>query len=205
MMHSRYGRVVARCCLLVLPLVIGGAATAQGGDRMIADFEGAKVETVTGLALPVLADEQLGGNSTAQLTLIHPGAHASKGALRISFKVEDGFAAPFSAVVALLGDEGLATDLSAYRGVRFYARSRAGAFNADVARFAGRAIRYSTPLEVKAEWTLVELPFEKFIGGAPPDKPGPLAPKDVISVGFSLAPPQRGQFDLEVDQVEIYK
>lgn len=205
MIYSGYGRVISSCFLVVLPLFADTGSAAQADNLMIADFDSAKVETVAGLALPVLADEQLGGTSSAQLTLIHPGAQGSQGALHISFRVEDGFARPFSAVVALLGAEGLAADLSAYRGVRFYARSRGGAFSADVARFAGRTMRYSTPLEVKPEWTLVELPFGKFTGGAPPDNPTPLVPKDVISVGFSVAPGERGQFDLDVDQVEIYK
>jgi len=73
--------------LFLLFLTAGAAARAQNGNLMVADFEGGKVETVQGLALVPFTDEQLGGTSEARLTLSHPGADGSRGALQISFRI----------------------------------------------------------------------------------------------------------------------
>jgi hypothetical protein len=207
MRPSGYGRAVSIVFLLLFSLIAGATARMRNGNLMVADFEGGKVETVSGLALPAIADEQLGGTSEARLTLSRPGAQASRGALRISFRMADGFATPFSSVWALLGAEGLAIDLSAYRGVRFYARSEGGAFLASIGQYPGRSTRATAPFEVKPAWALVEIPFDKF--GPLPPPPAGQAPafvaKDVFMIGFSVASHLRGQFDLELDQLEVYK
>lgn len=206
-MHSGHRRAVSALFLLLLSLA-GTAARAQNsnppsGNLLIADFDGGKLETVQGLALVPIADEQMGGASEAQLALVHPGAQGSRGALRISLRVAEGFAYPFAGAWALLG---MATDLSAYQGLRFYARSgsEGGAFVAGVGTFSNQSARYMAPFEVKSEWTLVELPFAK-LQRTPPGKPSALVPKDVVSIGFSSAFRLRGQFDLEIDQLELYR
>ena len=93
----------------------------------------------------------------------------------------------------MVGPSGQATDLSAYRGVRFYARSKdATAFSAGIVRFPGQIKRYAAPFEVRPEWTLVELPFEKFRVVNPPGATtvdtSPLDPKDITSIGVGVAP-----------------
>lgn len=206
MKSIRYGRVAPSCAVLLSALCASGIARAQSPNLTLADFEGGKIESVAGLALPVIADEQLGGNSGADLSLVHPGAQGSRNALHISFRMADGFSKPFSSVWIPLGDQGLATDLSAYKGVRFHARGQGGSFVAGIGRFAaGASTRYMVPFELKPEWTLVDLPFDKFAKATPAGKPTPFAPTDVISIGFSVAPELRGQFDLEIDQMEVYK
>jgi len=211
-MPSRYGRAVSGFLLLCSSLCSGGAARVQDGPLMVANFDGGHVETVQGLALVVIADEQLGGMSEARLTVIHPGAEGSRGGARISFRIADGFATPFAGVWALLGAEGLATDLSTYRGLRFHARSKDGSFLAGVGQFAGQAMLYMAPFDVRPEWTVVDLPFDKFRRAAPTGAPvgadGPasaLVPKSVTSIGFSVSGKLRGQFDLEIDQVQLYR
>jgi hypothetical protein len=202
MTHSGYARVapiIALSTLLAVPV-----ARAQAGTQMIADFEGGKTETVTGLALPVISDEQVGGPSTATLTLVSPGAQSSRAGLRISFEIADGYSNPFSSVWALLGEKGLATDLSAFKGLRFYARSSSGAYSAGMNQFGSR-LRPTAVFEVKPEWTLVELPFEGFRTGPPGGPPTPFVPKDMTAIGFSIAPNLRGRFELDIDQVEFYK
>ena len=126
MMDSRCGRggVMSLLAFLAFVLFAGTAARAQDGNLMIADLEGGRLETVDGLAFAVIADEQLGGTSDARLSVIHPGAQGTKNALRISFRLGEGFPYAFSGVWALLGKEGLLTDLSAYRGLRFYVRGQ---------------------------------------------------------------------------------
>jgi hypothetical protein len=188
----------------------GSAAPAQNGNLVVSDFDGERIEIRSGLSLWVFADEQFGGTSEARPTLVHPGASASRGALRISFRLTEDFANPFAGVWAMIGPEGLATDLSAYRGVRFYARSKnEGAFTAGVVRFPGQVKRYMAPLETRPEWTLIELPFDKFRevtpAGAPTAGTPPLVAHDVTSIGFSVAPKLRGQFELDIDHIEFYR
>jgi hypothetical protein len=199
---------------IVLLLSVAGVAAASqrssGDARLIADFDGEKAETISGLSLWPYSDEQFGGTSEVRTTLIHPGADGSRGALRISFRITDDFRAPFAGAWAMVGPEGLATDLSAYRGVRFYARSKdRAAFAAGVVRFAGQVIRYATPFEIDPEWTLVELPFEKFRLVPPPGGPGPdaapLDARDITSIGVSVVSRLRGQFELDIDRVEVYR
>jgi hypothetical protein len=177
-------------------------------NLLIADFEQGKAETLAGLSWVTFADEQLGGASSAQSTVAQPGAQGSQGALRVSFKLASGFQSPFTSVWALLGKEGLATDLSTYRGLRFYARSNAGTYMASVGQFiAGRSMRAMAPIEVKPDWTLVEVPFEKFARMPPPPAGANMPPvsKDVVSIGIQVMSPTPGQFDIEIDQVEVYK
>ena len=203
---SDRGRGASSVVLLLAWLFAGTAAPAQDGNLVVADFEGGKVETLLGLALIVIADEQLGGLSEARLALSHPGAQASRGAMRISFRVADGFAYPFSSVWAILGAEGLATDLSAYRGLRFYARSQGGTFQAGVGQFSGgQPKRYMASFEAKPEWTLVEVPFDKLQLSPPTGAASAFVPKDLTSIGFSAPSRLRGEVDLEIDQLEVYK
>jgi len=212
MAHSRFGRGASSLFLLLASLFAGAAAQAQegkvqGGDLMLADFEGGKAETVSGLAFIVIGDEQLGGLSGARLTVGHPGAKGTKSALRISFHMADGFQYPFSGVWALLGTEGMPADLTAYKGLRFYARSASegGAFLAGVRQITAPPANYMAAFDVKPDWTLVELPFAKLQRVPPTGKASELDPEGIISIGFSPASRLRGQFDLEIDQLELYK
>jgi complex I intermediate-associated protein 30 (CIA30) len=204
-------RGVSGFFFLLASLLAAGAALAAGAGPlapMIADFEAGRLETTAGLALAPITDEQFGGTSEAKMTIVRPGAHGSHAALHVSFLMGNDFQRPFSGVWALLGAEGLATDLSAYRGIRFYARSQSpgGAFLAGVGQFsAGASTLYMSPFEVKPEWTLVELPFDKLDRFFPPGKGPAFAPKDIVSIGISAAPRLRGRFDLEIDQLELYK
>jgi hypothetical protein len=110
----------------------------------------------------------------------------------------------------MVGAEGLATDLSSYRGLRLSVRSKdTGAFSAGVIRFPGQLKRYSVPLETRPDWTVVELPFEKFHeltpAGAPAAGAPPLSARDITSIGFSVVSKLRGEFVLDVDRVEFYR
>ncbi|MFY9821599.1 MAG: CIA30 family protein [Thermoanaerobaculia bacterium] len=209
-MHSGHGRAVSALFLLLLSLA-GAAARAQNsspqsGNLLIADFDGGKIETVLGLALAPICDDQLGGTSDARMTLVHPGAQGSQGALRISFLLGEGFAYPFSGAWAFLGTEGLPMDLSAYKGLRFYARSQGtGAFRAGVRQNSAPPGNYMAPFEVKPEWTLVELPFDKLVPSPPTGKPSAPATTSISSVGFSVSGRPPAKLDLEIDQVELYK
>lgn len=206
--HSGYRRAVSRL-LLLSGVIVAGAALRQGASQTVADFEGGKAESVHGLALVVITDEQLGGTSEARLTVSRPGVRDSRGALRISFRTTGDFAAPFAGVWALVGAEGLATDLSAYEGVRFHARTKEGTFLAGVSQFAGRAALYMAPFEATREWTVVELPFHTFRRATPTGAPAGggsvLVPRQVVSIGFAVSSQLRGLFDLEIDQVELYR
>jgi hypothetical protein len=208
--YARDPRTPSRLLVVAFALVAGGVAWAQPGNLVIADFEGEKAETRSGLALWPYADDQFGGTSEARAILVHPGAAGSRGAVRISFRVTGDSPAPFAGAWAMVGREGLATDLSAYRGVRFYARSKDGAaFTAGLVRFPGVVVRYTTPFEIRSEWTLVELPFDKFQPVAPAGAPAANAPamdpKDITSIGVNVAPQRRGEFELDIDGIELFR
>jgi hypothetical protein len=191
-------------------LLAATVALAQNGALVIADFDGETAETKQGLSLWLYSDEQFGGTSEVRAVLIHPGAGGSRGALRISFHVTDDSPAPFAGAWAMVGPEGLATDLSAYRGMRFYARGKdRAAFTAWVVRFSGQLKRYMQPFEIRPDWARVELPFDKFRQAAPPVTPPADATlldlRDVTSVGVSVASQLRGHFDLDIDGIELYR
>ena len=142
--------------------------------------------------------------------MIHPEADGSKGAVRISFRITDDSQMPFAGAWAMIGPEGLATDVSAYRGVHFYARSKDQmSFTCGIISFLGQVRRYVGPFEVGPEWTRIELPFDKFALVAMPgqtatDAPR-LDPRNVTSIGMSVAPRLRGQFTIDIDQLALYR
>lgn len=204
MMHTSCGRLAASLMLL-FPAAAGAANPPESDVLRIADLDHGKIESVAGLAPVPIADDQMGGASETRFALVQPGAQGSPGALRISFQTADGFPYPFAGAWVLLGAEGLPADLSAYRGMRFYARSTGGSFQAGVTQVSGRLMRYMATFETKPDWTLVEVPFDKLQQSPPTGKPAPLVPKDVTSVGFAVSSRLRGQFDLEIDQLELYK
>ncbi len=218
MRSSCFGRGASTLCLLAVALAAAAAAPAPSPPApsnarpavgpLVADFEGGRAETNAGLAVVAITDEQFGGTSEAKMTIVKPGANGSHAALHVAFRMGSDFAYAFSGVWALLGERGLATDLSAYRGIRFYARSASpgAAFLAGTGQFtAAGSPLYMAPFEVKPEWTLVELPFDKLQRFFPPGKGPAYAPKDVVSIGFSVSPSLRGRYDLEIDQLELYK
>jgi len=202
-------RAISFAIVLALLLVAGGSAHAQRDTLVIADFDGGRAETRSGLSLWPFCDEQYGGTSQARVSLIHPGAGGSGGAVRISFRITGDSPTPFAGAWAMVGPEGLVTDLSAYRGVRFDARSKtASAFTAGIVRFPGQLKRYMTPFTVGEEWALVDLPFEKFqlvaAPGAPADA-SPLDAKDITSIGVAVVSKLRGEFALDIDRIEFYR
>lgn len=204
-MHTTCGRGLSQVLLLLLSVSASGMAPAQNADLLVADFDNGKIETVQGLAIVVMADEQFGGTSDARLTLIDPGAERSRSALRISFRITGDFANPFSGVWALLGSEGLPTDVSAYRGVRFHARSKEGTFLAGVGQFSGQSAFYLAPFETQPEWTVVELPFDRFRRAMPRNDGSVLVPTNAVSIAFNVSSQLRGQFDLDIDRVQLYR
>jgi hypothetical protein len=186
------------------------AVPPQDHAFLISHFDGKTIDTRSGLSLWPYADDLLGGTSEARSSLIQPGANGSRGALRMDFHLTSEFVAPFSSTWAMVAPEGLTADVSAYRGLRFYARSATPtAFYAGVVRFAGQIRRYTTTFEASTAWTLIELPFDRFREVPPPGAPASSetlsAPRDVTSVGFGTAPKLQGDFRLEIDRVEFYR
>src|SRR5262245_22440424 len=209
MIATRAVRAIAGVMAFIGVLVIS-LVRAQVGALTIADFDGEKIATTSGLLLMTLDDEQFGGTSRTQLSLIHPGAGASRGALHIAFHLTNEFATPVASAWALLGTQGLATDLSAYRGVRFDVRSAGGgSFIASIVQYSSPPKRYSAPFEAGAEWTVVDLPFARFhqapAPGTTADGPADLTPTAATSVGFMVPPQRFGQHGLDVDRLEIYR
>jgi hypothetical protein len=210
MMHADR-RMAGGLLALVIALAgaLAAAARAQTNTLVIADFDGAKIEGRSGLAIWLYTDEQFGGTSEARATLIHPGADGTAGALHLAFRVTDDSRMAFAGAWAFPHPQGLTTDLSAYRGLRFTARSKDGtAFTAGIVRFDAAILRYTAPFEVKPEWTAVDLPFTTFKGMAGPPGTPPVPPMDgtkITSIGVGVAPQRRGAVELDIDRLEAYR
>lgn len=205
----RTDRLIASSLLLAL-VALAAPVKTQTDALLIADFDGAKAEARSGLAIWIYADEQFGGTSEGQATLIHPGAAGSPGALHLAFRVTDDSRMAFAAAWAMPHPEGLAVDLSSYRGLRFSARSKDGsAFAASIIRFINGTgiLRYSAAFEVGPEWTVVDLPFDRFKGLAPPGAPAmpPMDGTRITSIGVGVAPQKRGAFEIDIDRIEAYR
>src|SRR5437868_6662021 len=156
-------RLTGAIAVLLCSMTGGAIILIAQNARPIADFDGERTESASGLAIWPYTDEQLGGTSECRVMLVHPGAGGSRGALRISFRVTSDFPAPFAGAWAMVGPEALATDLSAFQGIRFQARSKdRAAFSAGIVRFPGQLKRYAAPFEIGPDWTIVELPFRAF-------------------------------------------
>jgi hypothetical protein len=214
-MRPGHGRALS--CLVLVAFasswLAGGKARAQekkegpkdSGAMVVADFEGERVENVHGLALAPVADEQYGGTSETRLSLVHPGAPGSRGAARISFHMAAGSPYPFASVFLMLGPEGLPSDLSAYRGLRFHARSKEKSFLTGLTQYVDRTTRYLARFEAKPEWSLVEVPFANLKPDPQAEKPPAFAPKGIMAIEFGAGSGEPGQVDLDIDQVEFYK
>lgn len=191
--------------VLLLPLLACASSTMRSGSLPIDDFEDGDLESRVGLAWMPLADDQLGGNSQLNLAIARPGANGSRAALRITGKVAEGFQFPFAGVWALTHKDGLPNDLSAYRGIRFYARGPAGAFQAGLRRSQGRqGVGFVSRFEVKPEWTLVELPFAQLQRYPPVGPAVEFSAKDILLVGISTVGRFQGEVQLEIDEVVLY-
>jgi hypothetical protein len=164
--------------MLTLPstdAAVGGVPRVLRVD----DFEDGDRRAASGLSWISIADDLMGGASTATLQVAPAGA---------------------GAWVALDG-RARATDISDFRGVRLHARGR-GPLQFSVRGGPSPGFNYSARFEAEADWTPVDIPFESL----KPLKPEDPA-LDLHSIGWlgvSVSGGRSGPFEFEVDDVELY-
>ena len=201
---------MAKIWIVGLFLAVAVSARSQSDVMHIASFDTGELKSISGLALWLFADEQFGGTSHVRATLLRPGANSSSGAVHIAFRVTGDSPMPFAGIWAMVGKDGLPVDLRAYRGVRFFAKSKTrDAFTAGIVQFCAGVQRYAATFEATPDWSLIELPFDKFHGPPPPTGPVPcssaLDPHDVTAIGMNVAPGRRGEFELDIDEIACYR
>ncbi len=190
--------------LLLLAFALSATATERPQPRLIDNFEDGDLEASSGLSWLALADDQFGGSSEAALETLAEGAADSHHAMRLRAKTTDESQFPVASVWVPIQPQGLADDLTAFQGLRFYVRSMGEQpFVIGARRGRGMAINYMHQHVAKAEWTLVEVPFTELKQAPGPTQEAWTA-SDVSWIGFSTPPGFIGAFTLDVDEVQFF-
>jgi len=187
---------------LVLPLALVLDASTASRSWTLDDFETADHVSAHGLAWIGLGDDLLGGTSSIVLERVPGGANGSGYAFRLQGSVGNKPPAFTGAWVPL--DGGARTvDLSAFDGMRFYARGE-GTFQAGLRRGpANAAVNFMAPFTAGPEWKAVEIAFERLAPVGPGAGGASWRPQDVHLLGITTAPGAQGAFHLDVDDVEL--
>jgi len=185
----------------LLSLVTASSAVRAEGRRLsVDDFEDGDRRAASGLSWMAIADDLRGGASFADLDVaeIKAAAAGPGHALRVSGEVTaDGFA---GAWVALDGGA-RATDISDFAGIRLRVRGPGGL---KVLLRGGpmAGSNYAAPIEARADWTTVEVPFHDLTAQRP-GSPA-LDPKTVRWLGVGVGASRSGHYEFAVDDVELY-
>lgn len=128
------------------------------------------------------------------------GGYRSAHCARLDVELKSGVQYPYAG----FGTGFPLKDLSAYEGVRFYAKGQ-GAWNCQVpiSSTSTDNNHYSCPIPLTGEWTLVELPFSQFTQTW--GSPKPWDPAQVTGVGFTASGQPGAKAFLCVDDIEFYQ
>ena len=189
---------------IYLILLAALTSLAAGVDAVrIDDFEDGDKEAAAGVGWIVIADDQVGGASSARIGMTAPGARGSKYAMRLEGTTAEGFPVPFAGAWVGINADGWARDISAFDGIRFRARGDGNSYRAGLRR-TGVNFNFVHAFVAPKQWTLVEVPFDGLRPVPPSDPPPEWSPEDVGWIGFSSGSGSVGEFLLEIDDVELY-
>ncbi len=139
------------------------------------------------------------------LTIKADGSPAYEGnyCKQLNWTINEGSSSPYAGATTSMNGGWTGIDLSAYYGVRFYARGN-GSYEVNIGTDQTRAENnhYSKEITVTPEWRLYELPFVLFTQKW--GTPGPWDPSTIFSIGFSVvaSPDTSGQ--IFIDNIEFY-
>ena len=177
------------------------AVHAEGRVLTVDDFEDGNRRAASGLSWISIADDLMGGGSFADLDVTADAAATGAGggrALRVAGEAAaDGFA---GAWVALDGGA-RATDVNDFAGIRLRVRGP-GALKVLLRAGPMPGFNYGAPVESRADWTTVEVPFETLVA-ARPGSPA-FDPHEVRWLGVSLGAGRTGRYEFEIDDVQLY-
>ena len=181
---------------------------APAGTIMIGDFEGKAVQNKQyGTLIPshghefgwgwsTTTDQLAGGHSVANITLIHPGADGTHGALRVSGEIKAGFPyGPWAGAIWLPGRYPTQpADLSAKKVLTFWARGTPGSYNMMLSTGSANSIPLYSSFVIGKQWK----EYHILLATSFPNADW----KQVVYLAFTAANPGKFQFDL--DQVTLH-
>ncbi|HEX9939548.1 MAG TPA: CIA30 family protein, partial [Longimicrobium sp.] len=184
--RARYAATVAAARTAAAqpaPKLAGGLAS---------DFEGGTPAAAFGAGWMVTDDARAGGRSTGEMKVVDGGAAGTAKSLAITGTVSD--ALPYAWAGAMLspGAQPMQpADLSAARGIHFWARGDGGTYRVMVFSQAKGFMPLQQTFTAGPEWTEHTIPFSAFDG---------IDGRDVMAVIFAGGP-RPGAFAFQVDQV----
>lgn len=193
-------------CLVVSIVSAPMEAQGQAAQKplVVDDFEDGDFEASSGLSWVTFSDEQFGGSSQARIEVIEGGAASSRRALRFSGRTTTETERKLAAVWVPVAAEGLPKDLSAYDGIRFFARGDGQTYRAGLRRGRARLANYTHNFVAPKEWTQFEVPYGELAENAQGATPEDWTPEDISWLGFSVPTDFLGTFALEIDSIEFY-
>lgn len=184
------------------------ANAAPAGNVLIGSFKGKTVQSKQygtlvinhdhefGWGWMVTTDQRAGGNSIANIALIHPGADGMRGALRVTGEVKPGFQyGPWAGAIWFPGREPMQPgDLSAKKELTFWARGTPGSYNIMLASGSPNSIPLYAAFVVTSQWKEYHIPLATSFPNADW--------KRVYYLAFSAA--NQGKFKFDLDQVTLH-
>lgn len=180
-----------------VPLAAGAIAGRFEGEIVKTPKRGTMVinhDPAAGWGWTASSDQRMNGHSSASISLIHPGANGSKGALRIRGELQRGFIAPWAGAVWFPGSEPMQpADLSASKRLQFQARGKPGSYTIMLMAGSPRSIPQYASFQITDHWKQYDIPLASSFPGANLSK--------VYFITFSAA--TWGQFHFDLDQVRL--
>lgn len=184
----------------------GGEAAAHAQSDVAGAFEGKAVHskrygTVVinrgqgmGWGWSRTDDQRVGGNSSASISLVHPGANGSKGALKVTGELKSGFISPWAGVAWFPGSHPMQpADLSGKKALVFWAKGKPGSYSIMVMTKSPRSIPQYDSFTLTKQWKKYTIPLATSFVGADWKK--------VYFIAFSAG--AFGKFHFELDDVQL--
>ncbi len=185
-----------------LILALAGAPVPAPRVRPLDEFESAEPTLAHPLAWIALGDDLFGGSSTLALATVRGGRNGSGHALLLQGSVGSAETA-FTGAWAPLDGQGRPVDLSAFDGLRFFARGE-GRFQAGLRSGPpGAVANFMGAFTPTRDWSAVEIPFDGLAPVGPGSSGARWSPAEVHYVGITSARGGHGPFRLEVDDLQL--
>lgn len=140
-------------------------------------------------------DRRIGGQSTASVALVHPGADGSKGALQVTGELKSGSMAPWAGTIWFPGSQPMQpADLSGKKDLSFWVRGTPGDYSLMLMAGSARNIPTYGSFTVTKDWKQVHISLDRYFHYADM--------QHVYFVAFSVGAP--GKFQFELDNVELH-
>ena len=171
-------------------------AAPEGSESgLISDFESGKVETMFGAGWSVSTDQIRGGNSTAQYTIAPEGANGGKYSLLITGSINAGSPFPWAGAMFFPGSTpGQPANLSAKKGITFWAKGDGGQYNVTIAAGSFMAIPSSVSFVAGAEWQQHSFLFTEF---------GSIDTRELLGISFAAGSMIHGAFQFQIDDIRL--